>query len=213
MHNTPLHSPRGQRIVPARAGFTARPEFSGDRIPDHPRSRGVYCVGLDICHDRLGSSPLARGLQDPAGVELDVGGIIPARAGFTAGELFKGKQVRDHPRSRGVYSATTRMKIGLRGSSPLARGLRSHLDPRHLSGRIIPARAGFTPTTARTTRVNSDHPRSRGVYGDRTLTASLKAGSSPLARGLLSAFLNRAVGDRIIPARAGFTEWIFPLLH
>ena len=51
--------------------------------------------------------------------------------------------------------------------------------------RIIPARAGFTYTPPRSVEIDSDHPRSRGVY-------------CPAYQGGL------LVG-RIIPARAGFT--------
>ena len=32
----------GERIIPARAGFTWADGERADRIQDHPRSRGVY---------------------------------------------------------------------------------------------------------------------------------------------------------------------------
>ena len=51
-------------------------------------------------------------------------GIIPARAGFTLLESQLFIVTRDHPRSRGVYTATA-------GEAPPL-------------VRIIPARAGFT---------------------------------------------------------------------
>ena len=53
-----------------------------------------------------------------------------------------------------------------------------------------------------------DHPRSRGVYVYRAAYFVLNPGSSPLARGLLGfvSIQGRIVG--IIPARAGFTEWL-----
>ena len=50
-----------------------------------------------------------------------------------------------------------------------------------------------------------DHPRSRGVYNDAGDHALVVAGSSPLARGLLSFCGEVNLGARIIPARAGFT--------
>ena len=37
--------PDRQRIIPARAGFTAGPRRPGDPHRDHPRSRGVYTCG------------------------------------------------------------------------------------------------------------------------------------------------------------------------
>ena len=50
---------------------------------DHPRSRGVYTISEMQTQGKIGSSPLARGLQDPETL------LVPAPV--------------DHPRSRGVY--------------------------------------------------------------------------------------------------------------
>ena len=72
------------------------------------------------------------------------------------------------------------------GSSPLARGLLQDRDDRIVHGRIIPARAGFTPASRRSSRPSADHPRSRGVYDPLDIV--------------------EAQGPRIIPARAGFTD-------
>ena len=132
-------------------------------------------------------------------------GIIPARAGFTAGPPLGRLRCRDHPRSRGVYSTTSASVSSLAGSSPLARGLRIiKLQPKIGSG-IIPARAGFTTQTRFFYASSWDHPRSRGVYPAVWVSTMPTDGSSPLARGLLAAA--EAAGDRtrIIPARAGFT--------
>ena len=54
------------------------------------------------------------------------------------------------------------------GSSPLARGLLS--GPAGVIGPvgIIPARAGFTRWVAVFATLHGDHPRSRGVYRERT---------------------------------------------
>mgnify|MGYP000950286826 CR=1 FL=1 len=91
------------------------------------------------------------------------------------------------------------------GSSPLARGLPYRLRRMIREGRIIPARAGFTQKDGFNVRMNGDHPRSRGVYGQPVTHEMECAGSSPLARGLLVGALplRRPLG--IIPARAGFT--------
>ena len=51
-----------ERIIPARAGFTARPARSRQSQQDHPRSRGVYPILRVPERDQPGSSPLARGL-------------------------------------------------------------------------------------------------------------------------------------------------------
>ena len=155
---------------------------------------------------RPGSSPLARGLPENAHPDLDHGGIIPARAGFTQDDRGRDQRRRDHPRSRGVYSRRHASHFHPAGSSPLARGLpRGDRLARAARG-IIPARAGFTRPPGGPRSSTPDHPRSRGVYeaaGDRTLTAS---GSSPLARGLLAHGVGADLAVRIIPARAGFTR-------
>ena len=93
----------------------------------------------------------------------------------------------------------------MRGSSPLARGLRRGCVHHPRRARIIPARAGFTSLPGLLGRLVRDHPRSRGVYMQYRTPVIPISGSSPLARGLR---LRRCVAHvtlRIIPARAGFT--------
>ena len=198
------HPLRG--IIPARAGFTRRP-FRGVRVyTDHPRSRGVYEHKSSGPGSRPGSSPLARGLR-VGSICTGLGRrIIPARAGFTLTAQKGAPHVRDHPRSRGVYRGVYGFWVGGRGSSPLARGL-PRGRPRQTPGDgIIPARAGFTRSTAAEQVDEGDHPRSRGVYW-RPRSHSLSAsGSSPLARGLRGEFWWALGGAGIIPARAGFTR-------
>ena len=133
-----------------------------------------------------GSSPLARGLLAVADFETDADGIIPARAGFTPLSWSPGRETRDHPRSRGVYSTTAATPTVPAGSSPLARGLRRARIPAPQFPRIIPARAGFTNCQDWHSITIMDHPRSRGVYRlPRTELPRLAW---------------------IIPARAGFTN-------
>ena len=73
-------------------------------------------------------------------------GIIPARAGFTGWTWFSHTWAADHPRSRGVYVDSSGVDDVLDGSSPLARGLpAAHVSATN-AARIIPARAGFTPS-------------------------------------------------------------------
>ena len=152
---------------------------------DHPRSRGVYTSIRLKGNSLLGSSPLARGLPAETAKRAEEARIIPARAGFTAPARVKGGTSRDHPRSRGVYWTCTSPRGRPAGSSPLARGLQPGDERTQIERRIIPARAGFTDANAASFAHNSDHPRSRGVYG--------------LVRG------GPCTCQRIIPARAGFT--------
>ena len=90
-------------IIPARAGFTRVLAASAACFADHPRSRGVYRGIFAPPVTMSGSSPLARGLPHLPGGDLELLGIIPARAGFTGGGHAGGPPFRDHPRSRGVY--------------------------------------------------------------------------------------------------------------
>ena len=192
-------------IIPARAGFTAGTDEHRGPRRDHPRSRGVY-LGMSRSLDQIvGSSPLARGLRHHYPRARPAAGIIPARAGFTPAWSARPCEGWDHPRSRGVYPRQRHLGGRQLGSSPLARGLR---DARHHGrgcGRIIPARAGFTPFPPPGSTSSPDHPRSRGVYDNNVKPIFRINGSSPLARGLPFDHDNLREGEGIIPARAGFT--------
>ena len=173
-----------------------------------------------------GSSPLARGLRISVDGVVYKNRIIPARAGFTSTGSTSRLCLRDHPRSRGVYCQPNFGTFVPCGSSPLARGLQDTCHATHKLARIIPARAGFTSSLSSSVRsfgiiparagftqswcsptnLLADHPRSRGVYPDRSSTIIISIGSSPLARGLRDRNLHRGGHRRIIPARAGFTR-------
>ena len=133
-------------------------------VPDHPRSRGVYSLCCDGAIGDTGSSPLARGLRRARRKPLPPRRIIPARAGFTRRHPGCPELLRDHPRSRGVYSQENRATTFFYGSSPLARGLLASVSQRFYDLGIIPARAGFTWAISSKNVKRPDHPRSRGVY-------------------------------------------------
>ena len=171
---------------------------------DHPRSRGVYWSASTVFSSGCGSSPLARGLHPPLLLRVHPRRIIPARAGFTSKGAASSAATRDHPRSRGVYSSTSPAIPKGKGSSPLARGLPQALPPGFELPGIIPARAGFTPPRRGPPPRWGDHPRSRGVYARGHRPPLSRAGSSPLARGLLACHAIEMDVPGIIPARAGF---------
>ena len=193
------------RIIPARAGFTSCGRPGRAEPVDHPRSRGVYGFPDPLVTADAGSSPLARGLRVTTPDGRPIAGIIPARAGFTRHHARRAPHRRDHPRSRGVYGGSPPGGVPAEGSSPLARGLRLGSGSWSMVGGIIPARAGFTHLSGRTTLTTRDHPRSRGVYVPFLVGCYPVDGSSPLARGLRSSAASAPGGCRIIPARAGFT--------
>ena len=194
------------RIIPARAGFTGYPPRPRCRARDHPRSRGVYTPSPQSLGTRSGSSPLARGLPSRQCCSGCRTRIIPARAGFTPAGKRWTLRLADHPRSRGVYQATGVDDVLVLGSSPLARGLQVRLQGPVEACRIIPARAGFTPSPHGEMTPRPDHPRSRGVYEGFVVLTVVDVGSSPLARGLHALIGLRENVRRIIPARAGFTR-------
>ena len=192
-------------IIPARAGFTGRVSAAARLPGDHPRSRGVYTTTSARSISCTGSSPLARGLRHRRHHPLDLVGIIPARAGFTAGGAGAPDGPGDHPRSRGVYTSTSRTPRRRRGSSPLARGLRGARPRRARARGIIPARAGFTYKRFVRAQCFPDHPRSRGVYAHPP-RSSIADPDHPRSRGVYGPFEERENNVRIIPARAGFTR-------
>ena len=172
LHQVPGSLHRDSRIIPAHAGLTRRWGFLRAAGADHPRSRGVYPEhDLEVAAS-LGSSPLARGLRADLEGRVERVRIIPARAGFTRAGRSSGPWGPDHPRSRGVYSRGSKFGSVGTGSSPLARGLRTATAPQPSFLRIIPARAGFTAFSKAPSAAAADHPRSRGVYGRTSSTAS-----------------------------------------
>ena len=193
-------------IIPARAGFTSATPSAARPGPDHPRSRGVYVLSRSNHPLKGGSSPLARGLRSPEAAGAGLGGIIPARAGFTRPSPASSRRTRDHPRSRGVYRSDQGATTCPSGSSPLARGLQEPGRSSRTCPGIIPARAGFTAPLDGARLPRSDHPRSRGVYCARSPSRSRRGGSSPLARGLRRGRPRLGPEVGIIPARAGFTR-------
>ena len=197
-------------IIPARAGFTRWTVMPAGSRSDHPRSRGVYCTSRSTSTTEPGSSPLARGLPDGSPFGRVVGGIIPARAGFTRAALAGRDLMWDHPRSRGVHVIVDYYRSQEQGSSPLARGLRHILVCGSKWGWIIPARAGFTGLLGARPPEPEDHPRSRGVYYSPLPLTRVRYGSSPLARGLPPTAGTTSSGPGIIPARAGFTPRAWP---
>ena len=153
-----------------------------------------------------GSSPLARGTPLVQRRRQPGHRFIPARAGNTTSSPPSARTATVHPRSRGEHVTPNDIVSTLAGSSPLARGT----HPRRPRGpgrcRFIPARAGNTRPGRGWRGRRPVHPRSRGEHSPPPAARTLRAGSSPLARG------TPPEGDllrdviRFIPARAGNTR-------
>ena len=91
------------------------------------------------------------------------------------------------------------------GSSPLARGPPLMSTPHRVGRGLIPARAGTTLRQNLGCTPCWAHPRSRGDHLEMGITKTGGAGSSPLARGPLSAVEDDHGLKGLIPARAGTT--------
>ena len=171
-------------IIPAHAGFTAQCYHSRFRIRDHPRTRGVYREHQCLTAPTSGSSPHTRGLRQEHTHQDQGLGIIPAHAGFTSGSRPSARAPEDHPRTRGVYDATSSESQNSGGSSPHTRGLPTGTLLGLVRTRIIPAHAGFTPGRPGGPGTPRDHPRTRGVYALALPDEDAETGSSPHTRGL-----------------------------
>ncbi len=114
-------------LIPARAGNTVLRSSSPHRVGAHPRSRGEHAKKLASWKVGKGSSPLARGTRGYCVDYSERVGLIPARAGNTAGPSTAMSLGWAHPRSRGEHQPLVSPFTGAAGSSPLARGTRSML--------------------------------------------------------------------------------------
>ncbi len=152
------------RIIPALAGNTSATSGPHTAQPDHPRSRGEYCLTGKFPPLILGSSPLSRGILGLEPAHEFERGIIPALAGNTVSTRIVAASRWDHPRSRGEYGDAARSMMGAMGSSPLSRGIPQKVAIPDGGVRIIPALAGNTLHNGSMVVHWTDHPRSRGEY-------------------------------------------------
>ena len=113
-----------------------------------------------------GSPPLARGILISASDCGLLDGITPACAGNTFLAEMHRTGEGDHPRLRGEYFSNSSQTFGVRGSPPLARGIRIMRYIVVIWVGITPACAGNTIISYRSSRSFRDHPRLRGEYGD-----------------------------------------------
>ena len=117
-----------------------------------------------------------------------------------------------HPRSRGENTASFFGSADTLGSSPLTRGKLNVVGiSRHHLG-LIPAHAGKTRETAFLTGATTAHPRSRGENPRPQPRTQGPTGSSPLTRGKLICQSNLASRSGLIPAHAGKTLAVRPVV-
>ncbi len=196
-------------LIPARAGSTTGTLPTPAAAPAHPRSRGEHHPIAHEWRPRVGSSPLARGALDRRHLTVDVGRLIPARAGSTPSRPGRRARPTAHPRSRGEHGAYITDNGDGTGSSPLARGARARRPPVGRTVGLIPARAGSTVRDGCSLVAGRAHPRSRGEHNPWIARRLRTIGSSPLARGARAGGSSSLASRRLIPARAGST----PAIH
>ena len=149
-------------LIPAHAGKTPSVEALVSFSGAHPRSRGENPGQLGAGIVGAGSSPLTRGKHwcvPPARYSC---WLIPAHAGKTRPADPCAPRSRAHPRSRGENDETGSDDTPDSGSSPLTRGKLATCEAARLGYGLIPAHAGKTLNSRRTTGNRSAHPRSRG---------------------------------------------------
>ena len=172
-------------LIPAHAGKTSSAPRLGVSPRAHPRSRGENPRSSNPTKARPGSSPLTRGKLLPLLSRIIDAGLIPAHAGKTSSNSPSSNSTRAHPRSRGENHTNAVGEPEAKGSSPLTRGKRRHLEGQALGNGLIPAHAGKTPF---------------GGVG-----VAEREGSSPLTRGKRLVSDEEEIIERLIPAHAGKT--------
>ncbi len=151
--------------------------------PVHPRVRGEQHIVLGGDRVAIGSSPRARGAEDPR----------PA-----------GPHRRPvHPRVRGEQAEAVRDVAAINGSSPRARGAAKRPSGWRPDFRFIPACAGSSDASGTASRWCAVHPRVRGEQAYTRTGWPASTGSSPRARGAAVVHVLKLQIDRFIPACAG----------
>ena len=139
--------------------------------------------------------------------------FIPAHAGNTFGAraLDRGQAV--HPRACGEHRFLPPPPSPLAGSSPRMRGTQNTPQGNAALIGFIPAHAGNTPDGRLCLHARPVHPRACGEHQRPPQAAHGDAGSSPRMRGTRLKNLLRSLVMRFIPAHAGNTHLVAPMVH
>ena len=199
-------------LIPAHAGKTHGSVMSCQASTAHPRSRGENSAARGDKIAGAGSSPLTRGKRLHRDPHRAWRGLIPAHAGKTPVLVGQHGGQAAHPRSRGENRDTGTGSLEDYGSSPLTRGKRSGRWVRSCTARLIPAHAGKTLPRHGVFTLGPAHPRSRGENYCLEAQFASDCGSSPLTRGKRTTPCCRGRTPGLIPAHAGKTAIIFPMV-
>ena len=191
------------RFIPACAGNSPARRGIVSARPVHPRVCGELDGGERAALAATGSSPRVRGTQRRTFAADGQRRFIPACAGNSglAGAVRRDRPV--HPRVCGELSSAPDMEAPPFGSSPRVRGTREGSGGERRGGRFIPACAGNSRPTPRTTATGPVHPRVCGELMSADRSSSPYSGSSPRVRGTRVHGRAQAGARRFIPACAG----------
>ena len=170
-------------LIPAPAGSTGH--LGDDQLRDgaHPRACGEHEAQHRSRWYGTGSSPRLRGAPGHRQASALGRRLIPAPAGSTRGPAAGGWCCRAHPRACGEHPSRWTEEHESWGSSPRLRGARQLHDLWPGVAGLIPAPAGSTPRSTRTTARCRAHPRACGEHSQREQVTCSTAGSSPRLRG------------------------------
>ena len=153
----------------------------------------------------MGSSPRVRGKRSRTSSNVDMVGLIPARAGKTPTEYADARASSAHPRACGENNPGAATTPPLPGSSPRVRGKLKGSSPLSRGIGLIPARAGKTRRGFGRRPGRRAHPRACGE-NPRVCGENISGvGSSPRVRGKRPLGPQGQGVDGLIPARAGKT--------
>ena len=193
-------------LIPARAGKTRNGSGLGCDPWAHPRACGENVERLGGSFETLGSSPRVRGKHHGADRRRPRRGLIPARAGKTMDACSRALLSSAHPRACGENFDNVGKDIPFMGSSPRVRGKQPRPGPTRRPPRLIPARAGKTPSHWGTRIRVTAHPRACGENQTNAMAMQELGGSSPRVRGKHLGGDFEAPQFGLIPARAGKTD-------
>ncbi len=132
-------------------------------------------------------------------------GITPTCVGNTTSIEGTGSLEGDHPHLRGEYPSQPSAHFNIRGSPPLAWGIRCNRRKECLEAGITPTCVGNTHRAAKREDSSKDHPHLRGEYLTKLLMNVWAEGSPPLAWGIRVISIAFLESVRITPTCVGNT--------
>ena len=182
------HQPRrvhypGDGLIPARAGKTSPTALTMSVSGAHPRAGGENSCAPPRTPPTRGSSPRGRGKPRSGPRARRLRRLIPARAGKTENRRMIDDDTSAHPRAGGENEIRQAGFLCQAGSSPRGRGKPRRSARGGRVRRLIPARAGKTPSSSSTSSAMTAHPRAGGENESYRRARRAVRGSSPRGRG------------------------------